>query len=317
MRALYYDGQLRLVNKQLPVLPVDEALVRVTAAGICNTDIEITHGYAGFKGILGHEFVGIVEQASTRSLIGKRVVGEINAGCGKCYKCLSGDPRHCPRRTVLGIVGRDGAFAEYLTLPEVNLRLVPDKLDDLTAVFAEPLAAACSILERVKPGEGDKVLILGDGKLGLLVAEVFRFLPCELLLVGKHASKLATAAKRGIDAISIEDFVPEDEGYDLVIEATGTTEALAKAVQLAKPRGKVVLKSTCAGSTTVDMSELVVKEVELIGSRCGRLDDALRLMQERHLDFSHMISEVVSLAKGIEAFETAAKPGVLKVLLRP
>lgn len=314
MHALYYDGQLRLIDTPKPD-PEQEALIRVVLAGICNTDIEITRGYAGFKGIPGHEFVGIVERASDPALVGRRVVGEINAGCGSCPRCLSGDPRHCSQRTVLGIVGRDGAFAEYLSLPEGNLKLVPESVSNLTAVFTEPVAAACSILERVELQSEDRVLIIGDGKLGLLIAQVFHSIPCRLLLAGKHPNKLGIAARCGVDTVLVDDL--EERDFDVVVEASGSELGISLAIDRVKPRGSVVLKSTFAGGVTLDMSELVVKEVAIIGSRCGRFEDALRLMESGKLDLSGMVTEVLPLEQGVEGFSLAVSPGVIKVLLEP
>ncbi len=314
MRALYYDGQLQLIDTPKPRLE-GEALVRVILAGICNTDIEITRGYAGFKGIPGHEFVGVVEQASNPDLVGKRVVGEINAGCGYCSKCLAGDPRHCPQRTVLGISGRDGAFAEYLSLPEVNLRPVPESVSNLTAVFTEPVAAACSILERVDLRPEDRVLVIGDGKLGLLVAQVLRSVPCKLLLTGKHQNKLDTAVKCGIDTVLVGDL--KEYEFDFIVEASGSESGIKLAIERVRPRGSIVLKSTFAGAVTLDMSELVVKEVSIIGSRCGRFEDALRLMEAGKLDLSGLVSEVLPLEQGVAGFALAVTPGVIKILLEP
>lgn len=314
MRALYYDGQLRLIDTPKPHLE-GEALVRVVLAGICNTDIEITRGYAGFKGIPGHEFVGVVERASNRDLVGRRVVGEINAGCGYCSKCLAGDPRHCPQRTVLGISGRDGAFAEYLSLPEVNLKPVPEGVSNLTAVFTEPVAAACSILERVELRPEDRVLVIGDGKLGLLIAQVLRSVPCRLLLAGKHQNKLNTAVKCGIDTVLVDDL--KEREFDFIVEASGSESGIKLAIERVRPRGSIVLKSTFAGAVTLDMSELVVKEVAVIGSRCGRFEDALRLMEAGKLDLSGLVSEVLPLERGVDGFALAVTPGVIKVLLEP
>lgn len=314
MRALYYDGKLSLIDIPKPNR-AEEALVKVVLAGICNTDIEITHGYAGFRGVLGHEFVGIVERASNPALLGRRVVGEINAGCGSCPRCLASDPRHCPRRTVLGIAGRDGAFAEYLTLPEVNLKLVPDSVSDLAAVFTEPVAAACSILERVQLQPEDRVLVVGDGKLGLLIAQVLHTTACNLLLAGRHRNKLDNAAKCGIDTILVDDL--EEWDFDLVVEASGSESGIRLAVDRVKPRGSVVLKSTFASAVTLDMSGIVVKEVSVIGSRCGRFEDALRLMESGRLDLSGMVTEVLPLERGVDGFSLAVTPGVIKVLLKP
>jgi len=294
-----------------------EALVRVLLSGICNTDLEIARGYAGFKGTIGHEFVGVVEESSDQTLIGKRVVGEINAGCGKCALCLSGDPRHCPNRTVLGIVGRDGAHAEFLRLPLDNLLPVPTKISDVHAVFTEPLAAACGILERADINKTDRVAVIGDGKLGLLSAQVVSLTGAEVVLVGKHDAKLRIVRRRGIETTKPTRTANRYRTFDVVIEASGAAPGFELALNLLRPKGRLVLKSTFNAPTTVDAARIVVDEISIIGSRCGRFRPALDLLAKRTVNVESLISEEYPLAEGVHAMERAGARGVLKVLLRP
>lgn len=295
----------------------DEALIRVLVSGICNTDLEIARGYAGFSGTIGHEFVGVVEQAPDRSLIGHRVVGEINAGCGKCDWCRSGDPRHCPSRTVLGIVGRDGAHAEFLQLPVENLFVVPGRIPDEHAVFIEPLAAACGIKERVAFSATTRVAVLGDGKLGLLCAQTLALTGAPLLLVGKHPEKLRIAERLGIETAELADAEKRPRDFDVVVEASGSAEGFALARKLLRPRGVLVLKSTFHGATEIDAAQIVVDELSIVGSRCGRFAPALDLLRKGAIELDSMISEEYPLSKAMFALDRAAEKGVLKVLLRP
>ncbi|HID89131.1 MAG TPA: alcohol dehydrogenase [Anaerolineales bacterium] len=320
MRALVYDGERLRLREDYPppVLPPSEALVRVHLAGICNTDLEIVRGYMGFRGVLGHEFVGTVvecaDKAEGRSLLGRRVVGEINAYCGECPTCRAGNPTHCPNRTTLGIWGRDGAFAEYLTLPIHNLHPLPGGLPDEVAVFTEPLAAALEILEQVHVRPTDRVVVLGDGKLGLLVAQVIGLLGCDLTVVGRHPEKLAILARRSIPTVLAD----ETDGLvaDIVVECTGRSEGFATARRLLRPRGVLVLKSTYHGRVEADMTSLVVDEISLVGSRCGPFPPALRLLHQGLVDVRPLISATYPLSQGEEAFARAAESGTLKVLLR-
>lgn len=318
MKALRFENQqLKLAEVPIPQRE-DEALVRVTTAGICNTDLEIVRGYAGFHGTIGHEFVGIVEASPDPSQIGWRVVGEINAGCGRCDLCRIGDARHCPQRTVLGIVGRDGAFAEYLTLPTVNLLRVPDAVSDAQAVFTEPLAAACEILEQVAIAATQRVAVIGDGKLGLLIARVLATTGCDLVLIGKHAKKLALAAKAGIKTIELAQLqVNPNRRFDFVVEASGATAGLQLALSLVKPRGAIILKSTFHGAVQLDTSRIVVDEISIIGSRCGRFEKALDLLATGQVDVESLIAAEYPLSEGIVAMQQAEKAGRLKVILHP
>lgn len=314
---------LRVENKQLKLRDIEkphddgEALVRVLLSGICNTDLEIARGYAGFNGTIGHEFVGVVERSSDRKLVGRRVVGEINAGCGHCELCRAGDPRHCPSRTVLGIVGRDGAHAEFLQLPNVNLIPVPKNIPDEQAVFTEPLAAACGILERAAIAKSDRVAVIGDGKLGLLCAQVVALTGAQTLLVGKHAEKLSIVERRGIETSRPNEAAKRHREFDVVVEASGAAGGFKLALDLLRPKGKLVLKSTFHGSTEIDAARIVVDEISIVGSRCGRFQPALDLLKKNAVDVDSLISESHPLANGLKAMTRAKTRGILKVLLRP
>jgi alcohol dehydrogenase len=318
MRALVYDPRLRLVTDRTSPEPTpDQALIRVLLAGICNTDLEITRGYMGFRGVLGHEFVGRVERASDAAWIGRRVVGEINCACGACPTCLRGEASHCPDRTTLGIDRRDGALAEYCLLPLRNLYRVPDGVTDRQAVFVEPLAAALEITDRAHVRPTERVVVIGDGKLGLLVAQVLRLTGCDLLAVGHHARNLAILAGQGID-ICLEDAVPaEAPQADLVVDCTGHPSGFALARRLVRARGRLVLKSTFQGINQVDLTALVVDEVTLIGSRCGPFAPALRLLSQGAIDVDSLVEAEFPLEQGLAAFERAGARGALKVLVRP
>jgi threonine dehydrogenase-like Zn-dependent dehydrogenase len=313
---------LRVEDHSLTVRDVEkpprdgEALVRVTLSGICNTDMEISRGYAGFQGTLGHEFVGVVESAAGIPT-GQRVVGEINAGCGACDLCLSGDSRHCADRTVLGIVGRDGAHAEFLKLPERNLLPVPAEVSDELAVFTEPLAAACGILERAPITSGMKVAVIGDGKLGLLCAQVVALSGAQVLSVGRHQEKLAIASRRGVETALVAEVAKRKREFDVVVEASGSAAGFALALDLLHPRGTLVLKSTFHGPAEIDAARIVVDEISVIGSRCGRFAPALDLLERNAVDVQSLISEEYPLADGVRAMKRAAEPGIMKVLLRP
>jgi threonine dehydrogenase-like Zn-dependent dehydrogenase len=314
---------LRVEKKSLSVKEVEkpdragEALVRVLLSGICNTDLEIARGYAGFKGTIGHEFVGLVEDSTNQTLVGRRVVGEINAGCGKCDLCRAGDSRHCASRTVLGIVGRDGAHAEFLQLPTENLLPVPENIPDEHAVFTEPLAAACGVLERVSISQSDLVAVIGDGKLGLLCAQVLALTGASLLLVGKHSAKLRIAERRGIETATPKQAAKRSKQFDVVVEASGAAAGFALALELLRPKGQLVLKSTFHGKTEIDAARIVVNEISIVGSRCGRFTPALDLLKRDAIDVDSLISEEYPLSKGVHAMRRAGVKGVLKVLLRP
>jgi threonine dehydrogenase-like Zn-dependent dehydrogenase len=314
MQALWLENnQLQLRDDApIPNPAPGEALVRVIRAGICNTDLELLRGYYPYTGILGHEFVGVVEQGPEH-LKGQRVVGEINAVCGQCRFCRSGQPTHCENRTVLGIVNRNGAFAEYLCLPIENLHRVPDNVPTDVATFTEPVAAALEIQQQVKVSPAERVLVVGDGKLGQLVAQTLAVIGCDLLVVGRHQEKLANLAARGIQTGG-EDAVA-DRAFDLSVECTGNPAGFAIARRALRPRGTLVLKSTYAGQLTFDASSLVVDEITLIGSRCGPFPAALDLLASGRVDVEPLIHARYPLSEGLAAFERASTKGVLKVLL--
>ena len=330
MRALVYQNNLLALEKDYrqPGLQPGEALIRVLLAGICNTDLEITRGYMAFDGVLGHEFVGVVEAvhegpgaSPPTYLIGKRVVGEINAACRRadCFYCQRDMPTHCPDRTTLGIVHRDGAFAEYLTLPVANLYLVPDTVSDEEAVFVEPLAANFEIFEQVHVKPTDSVIVLGDGKMGQLAAQVLALASCEVLMVGKHAEKLAIVEQRGIATCLLDDAAhllqKAGRRIDMVVECSGAAQGLELALQLVRPRGTVILKSTVADKSALHLAPIVIDEIRVQGSRCGPFAPALRALSQRTIDVRPLMSARYTLDDALAAFEYAAQPGVLKVLV--
>ena len=322
MTALVFDRQagddpkLRLARERAqPEPPPGEVRIRTILAGICNTDIEIVRGYHGFQGVLGHEFVGIVDQAEDRSLVGRRVVGEISASCGVCATCRAGRTTHCPTRTTLGILGRDGVLADSFCLPARNLHMVPEDVPDEAAVFTEPLAAGCQVLEQVHLRPTERVIVLGDGKLGLLVAQVVALTGCDLTVVGRHAEKLGILAARGI-ATQL-DGKGIDGDADVVIECTGQPAGFARARELLRPRGTLVLKSTYHGLVRADLSRLVVDEIQVVGSRCGPFPPAIRLLSQGLVDVLPLIEAEYPLDEALAAFEHAQQRGALKVLVRP
>jgi threonine dehydrogenase-like Zn-dependent dehydrogenase len=318
MRALVIDHGLRFdKNFPPPTPPVGEALVRVLQAGVCNTDLELVKGYMNFRGVPGHEFVGVVEQAVGREeLIGQRVAGEINAACGVCATCRANRPTHCPQRTTLGIDRRDGAFADYLILPFENLHPLPDAVSNDQAIFVEPLAAACEILEQVRIRPTDRVAVIGDGKLGLLCAQVVALTGCDLIAVGRHAEKLQILQRRGM-AVTTDINAIKPATLDLVVEATGTPSGFALARQLVRPRGTIVLKSTYQGEALpVNLTAIVVDEITLIGSRCGPFEPAMRLLARQQIEVGPLIQARYPLDEGVTAFERAAMKGTLKVIVK-
>ncbi|MEM7595190.1 MAG: alcohol dehydrogenase catalytic domain-containing protein [Cyanobacteria bacterium P01_A01_bin.83] len=308
------DKQLELkTDLPIPKPPLGESLVRVLRAGICNTDLELLRGYYPYTGIIGHEFVGIVEQGADH-LINKRVVGEINAVCGRCRFCLSGQPTHCEQRSVLGIVNRSGALAEYLTIPEANLHPIPDNITTNAATFTEPLAAALEIQEQVLITPEARVLVVGDGKLGQLVAQTLALTGCDLLAVGRHTEKLEKLERKGIK-VGFADLV-KPKSFDIAVECTGNPQGFTLALQGLRPRGTLVLKSTYAGNLTLDASALVVDEITMIGSRCGPFAKALELLAKDQVDVTSLIETTYPLEQGLAAFDHAQQRGVLKVLVK-
>jgi len=282
-------------------------------AGICNTDLELQHGYYDFRGVPGHEFSGFVVESDNSALIGKRVVGEINLACGRCEYCAIGLSRHCLDRSVLGIIKHPGAFANYLTLPEVNLHPIPDEISDEEAVFIEPLAAACEILDQVAIPAGAEVAILGDGKLGLLIAQTLRAHQANVIVYGRHEAKLEIARRAGARVCTTDN--PPAAKHPIVIESTGSAAGLRQAVHMVRPRGTVVLKSTVHGEVSLDTAPVVVHEITLVGSRCGRFAPAIELLRRHEVDVTAMISARFPLSEAPAAFAETARPGVLKVIL--
>ena len=313
MRALVFDGELRVTETPMPRPAPGEALVRILTAGVCNTDIELTKGYMDFKGILGHEFVGIVEHCSNEHLLGKRVVGEINCPCRKRSYCRLEMPNHCTERTVLGILNRPGAFAEYIALPEDNLHLVPGSIRDDVAVFAEPTAAAFRILEQISFTNGERIVVLGDGKLGQLAAQVLWTKSKRVVCVGTHQWKLDLLSRMGIPTTLADDAL--EGGADIVVEATGRREGLQQALKLVRPEGTVVLKSTVAGDSSLDLSLPVINEVRIVGSRCGPFRPALEALALGTVEVRPLISETYELSEGPYALQRAAARGIMKVLI--
>jgi len=320
MRAVVIRGAGRVSVEEVtaPEPEPGAAIVDVLVAGICGTDLQLARGYMGFSGVPGHEFVGTVRHVSSpadRPLVGARVAGEINIGCEDCRQCAQRMSRHCGRRRVLGILGKDGAFAEQVSLPVANLHIVPDEVNDEHAVFIEPLAAAFEILEQISIGPAERVLVLGDGRLGILSAQALSAAGAAVTLAGHHAGKLGLAGDLGIEAVLSPDAIPP-EPFPVVVEATGTQEALDQAIALAAPRGTVVMKTTCAGPTSFDAARAVVNEITLVGSRCGRFGPAIEALRTGEVKVEPLISDRFRLDEGPAAFERAAAPDALKVLLR-
>ncbi len=320
MKAVVFDEGLKLVNDyKKPIPQKGEALVRVTLAGICNTDYEITKGYMGYKGILGHEAVGVVEEINDedKSLLGKRVVPEISYGCKKpdCPYCAEKLYRHCPERHTLGIWRKDGVFGEYFTMPLEVLFEVPENVPDEQAVFVEPLAAACEITEQLHIKPFQKVIVLGDGKLGLITALTLNAQNYDVTLVGKHQNKLDIAKAQGVKTALLQDF-PIEKKYDVVVEATGSVSGFETSLALTKPRGVLVLKSTVATGKELNLAPIVIDEITVLGSRCGQFGPALRLLESGKIDFSPLISAKYNVDDALEAFEKNKEKETLKVLLQ-
>ena len=317
MRALVFDRTLSFdPRRPEPAERDGDALLRVRQAGICATDLEITKGYMGYRGVLGHEFVADVISAPDDALVGRRVVGEINCVCGKCDMCIGGLSTHCRGRTVLGIQDHDGAFADHVRLPSANLHVLPDAVDDDAAVFVEPLAAAFQVVRQLGPGDGTKWLtVLGDGRLGLLCGQVLRTAGYAVRLVGRHPAKLALCERWGVHARPVADVRPRHD-QAVVVDCTGSAAGLELAMAMVRPRGTIVLKSTAAAGAAVNLAPLVIDEVTVIGSRCGPFRDAIDALARREVDVLSLIHRRMKLDQGVEAMELAGRPGVLKVLLR-
>ncbi|HEX7976226.1 MAG TPA: alcohol dehydrogenase catalytic domain-containing protein [Anaerolineales bacterium] len=316
MQALWLEDQKPTFRDDvaIPELAQGEALVRLRLAGICSTDLEMIRGYYPFTGVPGHEFVGeVVQSPQDPAWVGRRVVGEINASCGQCEACRAGRPTHCERRTVLGISNRHGVFAEYLSLPLENLHAVPDSVPDEAAVFTEPLAAALEIQQQVQILPTGRVLLVGAGRLGQLIAQTLALTGCDLTVAVRHPPQMELLAGRGIRTCS-ESEVPEKK-MDVVVEATGSPAGFTLARRAIRPRGTLVMKSTYAGDMQVNLSSLVVDEITLVGSRCGPFPPALRLLERRQVDPIPLIQARYPLTEGLAALERATQPGVLKVLI--
>jgi len=307
------DGRVEVHEAPRPSRPPGFALLRMLCAGICNTDLELQRGYYGFAGVPGHEFVGEVVEADTADLIGRRVVGEINLGCCACEWCKKDLGRHCPQRTVLGIVNHPGAFQEFFTLPERNLHVVPDSIPTEVAVFTEPLAAACEILDQIHFPCSSQIAVLGDGKLGLLIAQTLNVYGFEVHQFGRHPEKLRISEKAGVHT-EVGSEVPT-AAYHWVVDATGSPEGLQQAIRMVRPRGTVILKSTQHGLVGVDTAPVIVNEITLVGSRCGRFEPALDLLSRGLINVQDMISVREKLSDAPRAFERAAQKGTMKVLL--
>ncbi len=315
MKAVYLEaGRISVRETEQPPRKPGYALLRTLLAGICNTDLELQRGYYNFSGVPGHEFVAEVIEASRPGLIGKRVVGEINIDCAECALCSSNLGRHCLSRKVLGIIDYPGAFAEYISLPERNLHVVPDEIPTQFAVFTEPLAAACEILDQVTFTNGELIAVLGDGKLGLLIAQVLQLSGAQVVLFGHHQNKLDLVKRLGVQTDSSLD--RPNAAFGLVVEATGSAGGLREAISMTRARGTVVMKSTVHESVSLDTAPVIVNELSLIGSRCGRFEPAIELLRKGKLRVAEMLAAEYLLEDAANAFERAAQPGTLKVLLR-
>lgn len=314
MNALWLENnKIDLRDVAAPRKP-EEALIKIRKAGICSTDLELVKGYYPYTGILGHEFVGVVVEADDASWIGQRVVGEINVVCNQCQQCLNGRSTHCENRTVLGIVNRDGTFAEFTQLPIANLHRVPDSVPDEMAVFTEPVAAALEIQQQIQIKPTDCVLLVGAGRLGQLIAQTLAPTGCDLRVVARHAHQQHLLQARGIRIIDEEEI--QAWRWDVVVEATGSPSGFELARKALRPRGTLVMKSTYKGDMSVNFSSIVVDEIQIVGSRCGPFEPALRLLESRQVDPTVLIADEFKLQDGLKAFERAAETGVLKVLLR-
>jgi threonine dehydrogenase-like Zn-dependent dehydrogenase len=315
MRALVFDNSLTFNPRQPdPAESAGDTLIRVRQAGICATDLEIIRGYMEYKGIVGHEFVGEVVSSPDKQLINQRVVGEINVVCGRCDLCVAGLSGHCRNRSVLGILNHDGAFADFVRLPAVNLHALPDTIDNDQAVFVEPLAAAFQVPKQIRIDTRTWVTVLGDGRLGLLVAQVLRNVGCPVRVVGKHPAKMALCEKWSIRSRPLEDITPRHD-QDVVVDCTGSAAGLEMALAMVRPRGTVVLKSTVAAGKALNLAPAVIDEITIVGSRCGPFREAIRALAEKSVDVTSLIHRRMKLEQGVEAMEIAARPGVLKVVL--
>lgn len=317
MQAVHVSkAGLRFIsNYPKPEARPGEALIRLSLAGICSTDLEIVKGYAGFDGVIGHEFTGVVEECAQAEWLGQRVVGSINLSCRRCPLCLAGHAEHCPHRTVLGIINKDGAFADYLTLPVENLHLVPDGLADEIAVFTEPVAAALRIREQIVLNPTSAIAVVGPGRLGLLIGQVLSLGGSEVTMIGRRQSSLTLPEKLGLK-VGLVDEIP-DSTFDIVVEATGNDAGFAQSLRIVRPMGTLILKSTFAERANIDLTKLVVAEINVVGSRCGPFEPALRLLDKGRVVVRELVEAEYQLCDALTAFEHAAQPGTRKILLRP
>ncbi len=313
MRAIVLEQDDVQIDKVRPAPTPGpaEVIVRVTRAGVCETDLQLIKGYMGFRGVLGHEFVGVAESGP---FAGRRVVGEINCACWTCVTCRNGFPTHCPNRTVLGILNHDGAFADLIAVPQRNLHLVPESVPDDVAVFTEPVAAAFQIPAQLTIGKNDRIIVLGDGRLGNLCAQVLASIADDVLVVGKHSEKLKLLEALGLKTALLSDDLPE-RAADIVVECTGSESGLPTALKLVRPRGTIVLKTTVAGTQTLAWAPFVIDEVTLVGSRCGPFDRALEALENGLVEVEPLIADRFNLSNGLMALQRAQQKGVLKVLL--
>ena len=321
MKALLYDNELKLVNNyEKPIPKENEVLIKTTMVGICNTDYEITKGYMGYHGVLGHEFAGVVVAAGDKvpkNLIGKRVVGEINCACGDCSWCHKGLERHCPNRSTLGIYKKDGCFSEYFTLPYKNVFEISDNIDDITATFVEPLAAAYEILEQIHIKPDYKVAVLGDGKLGLCISLVFSAMNIDFVHIGKHENKLKISKDAGAKTMLLSQLTEQDKkSFDVVVEATGSVGGFETSASLVKPRGVLVLKSTISAREGLNLASIVVDEITIVGSRCGQFAPILRLLENNKINVKSLVEKIYDVDDFEEAFNKNAEKGSLKVLVK-
>jgi threonine dehydrogenase-like Zn-dependent dehydrogenase len=313
MRAIVFEsGGARFdAARAEPKPAAGETIVRVLCAGICESDLQLLRGYMGFRGVPGHEFVGIAEDGPLR---GQRVVGEINCSCQACETCRQGLSGHCPHRSVIGILGRDGAFADRLSVPNRNLHVVPNEVPTLAAVFTEPLAAAFQIPRQIALDRGQKIVVLGDGRLGNLCAQVLAARGLRVTVVGKHERKLSILARLGIATVALNE-LQKTCSADVVVDCTGSPAGLAAALEIVRPRGTVVLKTTVAGEQTLPLAPIVIDEVTIVGSRCGPFPDALAALREKQIDVDSLIDGIYPLAAAPDALERAKTEPVLKLLL--
>lgn len=319
MRALLLEGGLTYrTDVPEPLLGAGEALIRLNLAGICATDLQLLNGYAGFSGVPGHEFVGVVAAVNEdkhRHWLGRRVVGSINIGCNHCETCMNQGPEHCLRRTVLGIRGKNGVFADYFSLPVDNLHVIPDDVSDREAVFTEPLAAALRVVEQLRSRPFGAVAVLGPGRLGLLIAKVLSLAGYQVTVLGRSEAALVLPRQWQLVTALVAE-VP-DNGHDCVVDATGTPSGFAQALRILRPLGTLILKSTFSAQETIDLSKIVVAEIHVLGSRCGSFADALAVLRQKTVAVEELIDGCHALQDGLLAFEQASRRGVRKILLQP